>query len=212
VGHSEPKHGPAYTPPPDDGSSTPDPDYGQDLSSYAPNLAVPTPWSSPGPPSFNDDPPKTPAGDQPPNKDIPPCAYLQVNLASLRGGMNVMLAQTQTLVGLYDDLRLGVFGCAHTVFGQTAMIDDDPYGVEGASATDPEASPIQAQAQVFAAGMNPAQERVLEFAANAIELVGQFIAGVDRAGQVYGSLDRKAAFPPAPDDWLAKMSDGSNSS
>jgi hypothetical protein len=207
VGHSKPKYGPEFKAPEDNGDNPPDPDKGNDFSSEVPHLAVPTPWSSPGAPSFNEDPPKIPADGDPP-KDIPDIPFLQVNLASLRGGLNTMIADTQTLVNDYESLRLDVFANKDTIFGQNAMVEEDSYGLEYAEASGKWASKIQPQAQEFAASMNPAQEKVLEFAANAIELVGQFIAAVDRAGQTYAAADRAAVFPPPPENPVAKKMEG----
>ncbi|MFB9835737.1 hypothetical protein [Actinoallomurus acaciae] len=219
MGHSQPKYGPPYQPPADDGDGPPDPDKGQDFSGEVPNLAVPAPWSSPGPPSFNEDPPAPPAGAGDPPKDIPDVPGFTVNLASLRGGMNTMLADAQTLVSAYEDLRLGVFGSKDTVFGQNATVTNTTSSaasvVSGGGGNPTEhvdPSPAAASAVEFAASMNPAQEKVLEFAANAIELVGQFIAGVDRAGQTYAATDRAAMFPPPPENPVAAHMDNSSQS
>jgi|tagenome__1003787_1003787.scaffolds.fasta_scaffold20968753_4 hypothetical protein len=211
MGHSQPKYGPPFEPPAEGGDDSPDPDKGKDFSGEVPHLAVPTPWSSPGAPSFNEDPPKIPADAGDPPKDIPDISFLQVNLASLRGGLNTMIADTQTLVKSYEDLRLGFFANKDTVFGQNATVINTTHsmagswsggGGSGTQHVDP--SPAAAGAAEFAASMNPAQEKALELAANAIELVGQFIAAVDRAGQTYAAVDRAAAFPPPPENPVAE--------
>jgi hypothetical protein len=219
VGHSQPKYGPPYQPPADGGDNTPDPDKGKDFSGDVPHLAVPAPWSSPGAPSFNEDPPAIPAGAGDPPKDIPDIPYFTVNLASLRGGLSTMIADAQALVNAYEDLRLGVFGGKDTIFGQNATVDEVTT-TPGSTANqnvntyhwDTKASPAAAAAVEFAASMNPAQEKVLEFAANAIELAGQFIAGVDRAGQTYAATDRAAIFPPPPENPVTAHMDHSTPS
>ncbi|MDN3357275.1 hypothetical protein [Actinomadura sp. DC4] len=133
--------------------------------------------------------------------------------------MNTMIADAEVLVGAYEDLVAGVLGGKDTVFGQNATVTNTspsmsgPWSGGGGSGTqhvDP--SPAAASAVEFAASMNPAQEKVLEFAANAIELVGQFIAGVDRAGQTYAATDRAAIFPPPPENPVAAHMDHSDQS
>lgn len=207
---STPKYGPPYQPPTGDGSGdsgAAPPNVGD---GDVPNVAVVAPWSSPGPPSFNDDPPAPPAGsgDQP--TSIPDIPGYSVNLASLRGGMNTLIADAETLVSAYEDLRSTVFGGKDTVFGQTATVtsvnDSDQGAAQAAGGSSGDGnpgdvtnpSPIQKTALEFAASLNPAQLAALEAAANAIELVGQFIAGVDRAGQTYGATDRAALFASPP--------------
>jgi len=205
MGHRQPKYAPPYQRPSGDDDGPPDPDKGKDLWGLVPQLAVPAPWNS-NPPSFNDDPPASPAGGGEPPKDIPPTWEFKVDLGGLRGCMNTLLAQVQPAVNSYQALRDLVFRDKDSVFGQNATVTTthepsaasqvsggptQPYNTE-----DP--SPIQNSAREFAASINPAQEKVLQQTANALELVGRFIAGLDRAGQSYGAADRKTEFPEPP--------------
>jgi hypothetical protein len=197
----QPKYGPPYQPPKGDGP--PDPDKGKDLSSEVPQLAVPAPWNS-SPPSFNDDPPKVPAGAGELPKNIPLTWEFKINMASVRAAMGGMLSDTQIMVGLYQELRNTVFAAKDDVFGQNALVRyNTPSGASVMSGSpqvrdDIVPSKIQQPARAFADSINPAQEKALEQIANSIELVGRFIAGVDRAGQSYGAADRKAEWPAPP--------------
>lgn len=199
----QPKYGPPYQPPSGDGQ--PDPDKGKDLWSLVPQLAVPAPWNgNPGPPSFNDDPPgqQSASGDPTPT---PECWPIQMNMISIRTGLFTIVSELQSAVALYQDVRNAVYVNKDHVFGQDATVSPQVYGVENyVPDSDTEPSEIQKSAQDFAASINPAQEKVLEQIANALEVVGQFTAGVDRAGQAYGSADRKAKFPEPPPNPVTK--------
>jgi hypothetical protein len=210
----QPKHGPRILPPPEE---TPeekakpkpvDPNAGRDLWGVVPTLAVPEPWSI-APPSFNEDPPKVGGGGAEPPKDAPIVGEFHVDLASARTAMNSMLADSKLLVSLYQDLRDAVWNNKDNIFGQNAYVGQTNEQVNNGAAQasggggvtrgmTASPSPIQHAAREFAYQIIPAEELVLQQCADAIELVGMFIAGVDRAGQSYGHADRKARFPDPP--------------
>jgi hypothetical protein len=199
---NQPKYGAPYTPPP--GDDQPNPDEGKDLWGLVPQLGVPEPWNT-SPPSFNDEPPgpKPSSGDSPPA--TPETWPIQISMTSVRAGLDTLMAETKSAVAQYQDMRNTVYANKDHVFGQDATVLPEAYGLEYADpGTDPEPSDIQPSAQKFAANINPAQERVLEQIANTLEVCGQFIAGVDRSGQAYGSADRKAKFPAPPPNPVTK--------
>lgn len=206
-----PKYGAPYQPPAEDGDATPDPDKGKDLWPGVSQLAVPDEWVAGGP-SFNDDPVKPDGGsgvDDSPPPDTPP---LRMNMASVRGGMATMVGELQALVSSYQALRTLVFDTRDTVFGQRATTTVEvtaraggvikeyyaPTSEEQMFRTREVRSQINEPATEFAATMNPAQEKTLGQIADAIQAAGQFLAGVDRAGQSYGAADRKSKFPEPP--------------
>jgi hypothetical protein len=122
-----------------------------------------------------------------------------MNMISIRTGLFTIVSELQSAVALYQDVRNEVYSTKDNVFGQNAVVAPTVTGVENyVPDSDTEPSEIQKSAQDFAASINPAQEKVLEQIANALEVVGQFTAGVDRSGQAYGSADRKAVFPDPP--------------
>jgi hypothetical protein len=128
-----------------------------------------------------------------------------MNMITVRTGLYSIIGELQSAVALYEDLKSFVSANKDQVFGQHAMVDPNVTGVENYvpdGSQDP--SEIQGQAQQFADSINPAQEKVLEQIANALEVVGQFVAGVDHAGQSYGQSDRKAMFPPPPKSPVTK--------
>jgi hypothetical protein len=56
----------------------------------------------------------------------------------------------------------------------------------------------QEPAKEFAKLMNPHQQKTLENIGAALDTVGQYIARVNHAGQVYAQSDRKSRFPDSP--------------
>jgi hypothetical protein len=195
-----PKYGPPYQPPADTGQQ--DPDKGKDLWSSVPTVDVPAPWNS-SPPSFNSDPPGPPPGSGG-SDDIPECWAISMSMASMRSGISAIISEIQGAVATYNDVKGAVYANKDNVFGQNATYTyDTPSAasvVSGAPAPNPhqEPSPLQNSAKDFAASINPAQEKALEAVANALELCGEFVAAVDRAGQTYGWADRNSKFPPPP--------------
>ncbi|MCO6005342.1 hypothetical protein NE236_10130 [Actinoallomurus purpureus] len=203
-----PKYGPPFQPP-KGGNGSSDPDSGKDFWGDVPDLAVPAPWGTTGPPSFNDDPSSPAGAGESPPGGIPLTTPISVNLSSLRFAMNSMLSDVKLLVSDYESLKSLVAAQKDTVFGQNATVTEvgnslgnaagQASGGGGSGSGNPQdhtyGSQIQPYAQDFAASINPAQEKTLEAIANSLELVGQFIAGVDRAGQTYSHADRLARFP-----------------
>jgi hypothetical protein len=204
-GGNQPKYGQPYQPPKGDGP--PDDDKGKDLWGQVPQLAVPAPWNS-NPPSFNEDPP----GEQgaAATDPTPECPPISLSLTSMRSGMSTIISEVTSGVSQYQDLRNAVWNKKDNVFGQNAIQEDDTPSaasvVSGAPAPQHHEgpSPVQKSAKDFAASINPAQEKVLEQIANALEVVGMFAAGIDRSGQAYGSADRKAKFPEPPPNPINK--------
>jgi phosphoglycerate dehydrogenase-like enzyme len=123
-------------------------------------------------------------------------------MASMRAVLATFVSELQGATASYQELRTAVWSGKDTVFGQNATINPffagEGTGLEGANLPEEEDSPIRQAAQNFAAQINPLQEKVLEQIANALEVVGQFTAGVDHSGQAYASADRKAKFPAPP--------------
>jgi hypothetical protein len=183
-----------FTPPADNAPAPPDdPKAKQDLPYNVPTVTVG--WTAA--PSFNLDPPNSESGGN--NNPVPPCPPFTVDLSSLRAAEGTMLDASRTAVSNYQTLRDKVLSEKDTVFGQTAIDNSQVTGIEyyqPAPGGDP--SPLQDIAKQFAETMNPAQDKVLAQMAAALEVVGQYIAAVNRAGQSYGRADRKAEFPAPP--------------
>ncbi|MCP2263282.1 hypothetical protein ACFQHV_21180 [Promicromonospora thailandica] len=207
-----PKYAAPYEPPAESGEAPPDPDKGKDLWSGVSQLAVPDEWAAGGP-SFNDDPVEaTGSGDAPEQTAPPETPPLRMSMASVRGGMSTMVGELQALVSSYQALRSLVFDTRDSVFGQRATTTVEvtaraggvikefyaPTSAEQMFRTREVESQINEPAREFAASMNPVQEKTLGQIADAIQAAGQFVAGIDRAGQSYGSADRKARFPEPP--------------
>jgi hypothetical protein len=194
----QPKYGPAFDPNAG-GDGQPDPDAGKDFGYLVPDLQVS--WSTP--PSFNQDPPDKGGNGEGGGNDVPPCGPFQVHLATLRSAEQRMLGGARTVVGDYKALRSRVMSVKDTVFGQHAMTEGGVVNTGTASQPamqeiDPEPSPVQDSAKKFASEINPAQEKVLWQIANTVEIVGQYIAAVNRSGQIYGHADRLSVFPDPP--------------
>jgi hypothetical protein len=203
-----PKYGPAFDPNAGGGNGQPDPDAGKDFGYLVPNVQVA--WSTP--PSFNQDPPDVtpPGGDGDKDNDVPACGPIQVNLGTLRTAEQSMLSASRIAVTDYEALRNKVMSVKDTVFGQTATVTEVTGGPDGVSGNSYNgagagvrqestvASPVQEAAKKFSDSINPAQEKVLWQVANTIEIIGQYIAAVNRSGQAYGHADRESVFPEPP--------------
>jgi hypothetical protein len=168
---------------------TPDPDRGKDLNYLVPNVSVA--WGNP--PSFNNPPPASEDGGGD-STDVPETPPIRVNLAGVRGTENSMLSAARTAVDAYQGLRQHVLSVQDNVFGQNEMDwYKDPTSYMTPTIERP--SEIQPIAREFAASMNPAMEKALYFMGTTLELVGEYIALVNRTGQTYSEVDRKARFP-----------------
>ena len=202
----QPKYGPAFNPQ-GGGAGNTDPDAGKDLGYLVPHLQVD--WSTP--PSFNQDPADEGGSrDSGTPDDVPPCGPIQVNLGTVRSAEQRMLGSARTVVSEYEALRNKVMSVKDTVFGQQATVetftggqggfDGNSYNGAGAGVRHEQTvpSPLHDAAMQYAASINPAQEKVLWQIANMVEVVGQYLAGVNRAGQTYGHADRLSMFPEPP--------------
>jgi hypothetical protein len=204
----DPRYGPAFDPNAG-GDGQQDPDHGRDLGYLVPNIQVS--WTTA--PSFNQDPPDvTPPGGNgaADHTPVPPCGPISVDLATLRSSEQSMLGAAQTAATDYQTLRGKVMSAKDTVFGQNATVtqvtggqsgvDGNSYNGSGAGVRQEEtvASPVQESAKEFAASINPAQEKALWQIANTLEILGEYIAAVNRSGQAYGHADRLSVFPDPP--------------
>jgi hypothetical protein len=165
-------------------------------------------------PSFNLDPiPIIKQGSGPPNGDASDVEAFAVNLDNIATEVNSMLETSRGLVHAYEDLKSKVMATEGTAFGQQAVTsaktdkESSAYLApnQGANAANDYIHgdkhfpvPYAEQAKAFAAQMNPAQEKVLQRIGTTLELVGEYIARVNNAGQTYGYGDRKSKFPDPP--------------
>lgn len=204
-----PKYGPPYEPP--SGGGEPPSDGDTDTKAGVSELSVTDVWRSGGP-SFNDALDAPSPGDTEPDDtpapDVPP---FTVSMASVRQGMSTMVGELEALVASYQALRAHVFDTRDRVFGQFATTTYETNRYAGGAikeyyaqnerqmfATNTRVSVIVETAVEFAKSMNPAQDRVLGQIADSIQIAGQFVAAVDRAGRAYAEADRKAQFPEPP--------------
>jgi len=163
-------------------------------------------------PSFNTDPKDLYSfeGDTAADgKSGPPSEAFTVNLKSVGEQVNNMLGTSRELVNEYEALKAKVMANPDTIFGQTSMTtdaEDNPsstYLPPGGTTTTGSgnyhyASDFQEPAKEFAKLMNPHQQKTLEDIGAALDAVGQYIARVNHAGQVYAESDRKSKFPDPP--------------
>lgn len=194
----KPKHGKAYDPNAQGGGDgTPDPDKGKDLSYLVPTVAIGKNWSTPA--SFNDDPPG--GSSKSDNKPTPSVDSITVDLGSIRSAETTMLGAARTAITDYSTLRDKVMAVKDTVFGQTA-VETVKSRANSDGVNSPydhtQNSPVQDPAKKFAEEINPAQEKALWQMANALEIVGQYIAALNAAGQSYAKTDRASNMPPPP--------------
>ena len=187
---------PPFSPPSGDDDAPPDPDNAKNLSYLVPDLHIA--WGTA--PSFNDDPPGEGGAGAPP-KDITVSERFSVNLADMRNVLQEMLTAARPVVDSYETLRKDFESQKDTVWGQNAtQVYNDPVvqsiAESPSTAQTEQRLPIQDYAHQFARELNPSAEKAMWRFANAMEVVGQFIAALDHAGQTYGFADRHSRFPP----------------
>jgi hypothetical protein len=146
--------------------------------------------------SFNKDPEG--AGGKP-TDEIPPVPEFGINLASMRDSEEFMLADAKTAVDAYEELRKKFMAEKDSVFGQGQTYEESVWGGPGTAAdTTTSPSPWAASGEEFASQMNPLQEKVLVQIGSVLESVGEYIATLNRVGQMYSAADRKSVFPEPP--------------
>lgn len=192
ITHSQYDH---WIPQPDSSQPEPDdadPDHGKDLGYLVPNLNVS--WTVM--PSFNNPPPAPESQGDPEaaSTDVPATPPIRVDLSGMRATEISLINAAQTAVDAYQGLREHVLSVKDDVFGQhdTDLEKDATY--YGTSAQEVPGQ-IQSIAREFAASMNPAMEKALFFMGTTMELVGEYIALMNRTGQTYSEVDRNSRFP-----------------
>jgi hypothetical protein len=142
----------------------------------------------------------------------PVAGDLSIDLGSLRDGEDQMLGASSTVVDAYENLKQLFESGKNTVFGQQAKDSTQTHQGSGGGyvnngtqtwQTTTTNDPIQGAAQAFAdgqngqPGMNDVQAYALQQVANAMALVGEFIALMNAAGDNYSQTDASSALPPA---------------
>ncbi|GAA3183863.1 MULTISPECIES: hypothetical protein [Streptomyces] len=140
---------------------------------------------------------------------------INVGIGSIAEAMQTMLESSRRSVDAYTTLKALVFTAStdNATFGQQATHKDDWGKKDGSATHSLEAAKgvpktyadhnggnqpdekLQDAAKYFAAGMVPKMNQVLALCANSIEMAGQFIVRLDRAGTYYANADHASAFP-----------------
>ncbi|MFI6876253.1 hypothetical protein ACIBL6_22760 [Streptomyces sp. NPDC050400] len=189
------------------GDSTPDPDAGKDLSYLMPSVTVA--WDAP--PSFNL-PPKSDTPEGAPSSEVVDTGPLFVDAGSVRAAEETVLGLLRASAFDYQLLRIATmalrtddfFGPPQPKQPLAAMNANGPGNSSGAAPmpdgqTDPEGTEAVAEmGRKFGETIKPAMEKALWQMANSLTLTGQYLAVVNRAGQMYAQVDRKATFPDPP--------------
>lgn len=193
------KYDPNPLPPPSDDDNGDDgtddfPDKGKDLSDGIPEVSVA--WSTP--PSYNLDPPSDGDGDQ--KADIPATGPFKVDTSTVRTAESTILAKARTGVDSYTALRDKVRSQKDHIFGQGLQHSNDPGGsfAGGTPGANPTEDPSAFAGDDFAAIMNPLQEKVLAEIGSVLETTGEYVAAINKAGQMYAQADRTSKFPEPP--------------
>ncbi|HEV7931048.1 MAG TPA: hypothetical protein VGP70_01800 [Actinomadura sp.] len=165
-------------------------------------------------PSFNEDPPVVggSGGSDSSEVDISAAGAFGIGFSALGAAVNSMLGTSQTLVKEYEDLKAKAMGGMDTVFGQHSKFKSDyaydmdsrnfAVGTAGNSISQavstqkPQTETDFAEpARQFADSMNPMQKKALQQIGATLENVGEYIALVNRIGQMYAQSDRQSWFP-----------------
>ena len=143
---------------------------------------------------------------------------ISINLAALLTAENSFLTATKTIVDDYQNTLVPTVKAAMastTLFGQNVT-------TANTNASDPEANyggdysltsinhpalvydQLDESGKAFAASINVQMPKVLQAIGNVTELLGQFTACINQAGQLYAGTDRNSAFP-APDEMIGPV-------
>jgi hypothetical protein len=190
----------------DGGGGVEDPDAGKDFSNLVPNMTVG--WDTP--PSFNLDP-SGQSGDGQTSTDVVDSGPIAFDGATVRATESTLLAQSRDAVYNYEALRQKVDGAVHATFwgpedpgpvissGQYMNFSPTPGYTPTVQETDDNDQRTVAEIGAeFARHINPAMQKALAMQSNALELLGSYIAMVNRAGQSYAKVDRASRFPEPP--------------
>ncbi|WP_328356094.1 hypothetical protein OG800_16060 [Streptomyces sp. NBC_00445] len=187
-----------------EGGGEGDPGPEKDLSGLVPTTEVA--WDTP--PSFNIKPTDLSSGgggDEPPDQEVTePSGDLKIDLGAMRTAEQSILTETRGAVDKYEEVRTLVVSVQDTVFGQTAMDEYERQGDNtGSQGYNPQVgesypNPFAETGQKFAAEMNPAMERALLHVGSTLEKLGEYVAMINHAGQVYAETDRQCRFPDPP--------------
>ncbi|MEV5151374.1 hypothetical protein AB0K81_05380 [Streptomyces werraensis] len=184
-----------------------DPDAGADFGHLVPAMSVG--WETP--PSFNLDPNTGSGGET--TAEVADSGPIMFDAATVRATENTLLAQGRNVVNNYEALRAKVDAAVHSQFW--AMAEPDPVissgqytgsqtpGSTGWSPSieetnDNDARIIAEIGEEFARHINPAMQKALTLQSNSLELLGNFIAMINHAGQSYARVDRASRFPEPP--------------
>ncbi|MEU7044698.1 hypothetical protein AB0A77_27075 [Streptomyces varsoviensis] len=187
-----------------DGDDKPSPDHDKHLDGLVPTDKVA--WGTP--PSFNNDPQDIPSdkGSEAPDKNYTPSGDFKIDPSTLRTAETSMLTEAKGGVAKYEEVRKKVMAEKGYVFGQGAQtkVTEGEMHTSLASGYNPKAgthyerNPFADSAEKFGADMNPAMERALLQVGSTLEKLGEYIALLNHAGQVYGHTDRESRFPDPP--------------
>ncbi|WP_327365078.1 hypothetical protein [Streptomyces sp. NBC_01217] len=184
-----------------------DPDAGKDLGNTVPTMSVG--WDTP--PSFNVDPGGQTGGQS--ASDVVDSGPIRFDAGTVRATENTLLAQSRNAVFNYEALRQKVDGAVHGQFWGPAAppppISSGQYtGGQTPGGTGWSPSPQESDdndqrtlaeiGEEFARHINPAMQKALAMQSNSLELLGNFIAMINNAGQSYARVDRASRFPEPP--------------
>lgn len=132
---------------------------------------------------------------------------LSVQLGSLRGAENGMLAASSQIVDAYTALKNLFQADEDWVYGQQAEVTQMVNGGNQYDTWSEQTvgDPINQTAVKFAngdgtaadPGINAVQEYALQVIGNVMGTVGEFIAAINAAGAAYAQADSSSELPPA---------------
>ncbi|SEG18798.1 hypothetical protein SAMN05216223_103554 [Actinacidiphila yanglinensis] len=182
-----------------------DPDSGKDFSNLVPTMTVD--WDTP--PSFNIDPGGAPGGQSP--DDVVDSGPVVFDAATVRATESTLLTEGRGAVSSYESLRQKVDAVVHGQFWGPAHTDPPissgsvgsglNANSTGGYSPPPDETDNEDQNTLadlgdsFAVHINPAMQKALALQSNALELLGNYLAMINGAGQSYGHVDRAARFP-----------------
>ncbi|MGW3633516.1 hypothetical protein ACWD7F_25735 [Streptomyces sp. NPDC005122] len=204
----DPKHS-KYDPKPLDpndkgnGDGPTNPDHGKNLENHAPNVTVN--WNTP--PTFDDNPPAgdhNPDGDSVGTQTVADSGPIKFDAGAVRAAETSLLSHEKAAVADYTALREHTLAAVHNpTFFAPAHVDPGSRPGTGGKAGEeaplnPPENELHEMGEKFAADMVPLMERALEQMGNSLQVLGQYITMINRAGQTYAQTDRASRFPAPP--------------
>ena len=171
------------------------PDKGKDLRYMVPTLQLV--WSG-TPPTYNEAPANSGGGGGADHRAI--VGIVRADLKAMRDTETTMMTDANVAVSEYENVRKYTLAHLDSIWGQTAAGHDAVVQNPNDRGTTWAHVPndFRETARKFAETMNPAMERGLEQIGGVLEKMGEYMALLNKSGQLFAQADDNSRFPEPP--------------